>query len=125
MRISDWSSDVCSSDLACTAIAAAGGIAEALPFDVADAAAAAAAVAGLLERRRRLDILVNNVGQRDRRPIADFALDDLRRLLDVDLVAPFALSRLAAVPMAAAGRGRIVHVKIGRASGRDRVCLNV
>src|SRR3546814_13530220 len=109
MRISDWSSDVCSSDLACTAIAAAGGIAEALPFDVADAAAAAAAVAGLLERRGRLDILVNNVGQRDRRPIADFALDDLRRLLDVDLVAPFALSRL----------------EIGRASCRARVWLYV
>src|SRR3546814_15136155 len=95
MRISDWSSDVCSSDLACTAIAAAGGIAEALPFDVADAAAAAAAVAGLLERRGRLDILVNHVRQRDRRPIADFALDHLRRLLAVDLLAPFALSRLA------------------------------
>src|SRR5690606_5539828 len=46
-------------------IGAAGGRAEPLPFDVADETAAATAVEGL----ERLDILVNNVGQRDRRSL--------------------------------------------------------
>ncbi len=97
-------------NVAASSIAAQGGIAEPLPFDVADTAAAAQAMERLLARHGRLDILVNNVGQRDRRPLHDFALDDVRRLLEVDLIAPFELARLAARPMAAAGHGRIVNV---------------
>lgn len=95
---------------ACAAIAAEGGVAEPLAFDVADSGAADAAVADLLARSGRFDILVNNVGQRDRRPLDAFALDDLRALLEVDLLAPFALARLAAAPMRRAGRGRIINV---------------
>ena len=54
----------------------------------------------------RLDILVNNVGQRDRRALDAFALDDIRRLLDINLVAPLALSREAARLMADCGACR-------------------
>src|SRR5690606_30074406 len=95
---------------AASSIAGQGGIVETLPFDVADSTAAAQAMERLLARYGRLDILVNNVGQRDRPPLHDFALDDVRRLLEVDLIAPFELARLAARPMAAAGHGRIVNV---------------
>ena len=95
---------------ACAAIAAEGGVAEPLAFDVADGGAVEAGVADLLARCGRFDILVNNVGQRDRREFDAFALDDLRALLEVDLLAPFALARLAAVPMRRAGHGRIINV---------------
>lgn len=95
---------------AVAAIAAEGGAAEALAFDVADAAAAERAVTAAAERHGRLDILVNNVGQRDRRALFDFALDDVRRLLDVNLVAPFALSRAAARLMLPQRCGRIINV---------------
>ena len=97
-------------DAAAAAIRAAGGSAEPLAFDVADAAAGERAVAAVGQRHGRLDILVNNVGQRDRRALFDFALDDLRRLLDANLVAPFALSRAAAELMIPRGWGRIVNV---------------
>jgi gluconate 5-dehydrogenase len=78
-------------DAAALAAAAAriGPRASALPFDIADEAAAAAALEGI----GRLDILVNNVGLRDRRPLDAFALDEVRRLIEANLVAPFALSR--------------------------------
>lgn len=84
--------------------------AEPLVLDVTDADGAARAVADLAGRRGRLDILVNNVGLRDRRPLFDFALEDVRALLEADLVAPFHLSREAARPMMAQGRGRILNL---------------
>jgi gluconate 5-dehydrogenase len=91
------------------------GHARALPFDVADDTARQTALARLQAESGRLDILVNNVGQRDRRALDDFALDDIRRLLDVNLVAPLALAREAARLMqtcgaTSAGSARIVNI---------------
>src|SRR3546814_4687615 len=62
MRISDWSSDVCSSDLALAEIAAVGeaGIAETV--DVADEASVERLRDAVAERLGGLDILVNNAG---------------------------------------------------------------
>lgn len=87
-----------------------GGRAEPLVLDVTDVEAVSREVAGLVAREGGLDILVNNVGRRDRRPLFDFALADVRALLEADLVAPFHLSREAARPMIAAGWGRIVNI---------------
>jgi gluconate 5-dehydrogenase len=78
--------------------------ARALPFDVADAAAVDAAFATLAALPGGLHGLVNNVGQRDRRPLDAFSLDEVRRLLDVNLVAPFELARRAARLMGTGGR---------------------
>ena len=91
-------------------ITAAGGQAEALPFDITDEAATAAAFAQIKDRYGRLEILVNNVGNRDRRGVMAFVRDDVRRLLDVNLVAPFALSQLAGQMMIDNGYGRIVNI---------------
>src|SRR5437879_2001873 len=52
--IGDWSSDVCSSDLA------AAGIALAVKMDVADAEQVKAGFKQVIEKFGRLDILVNN-----------------------------------------------------------------
>lgn len=87
----------------------------ALPFDIGDDAARRQALQDLQHRAGRLDILVNNVGQRDRRALDDFGLDDIRRLLDVNLLAPLALSRDAAHLMAdtgacAQGSARIINI---------------
>jgi gluconate 5-dehydrogenase len=95
---------------AVAAIEAAGGTAVALPFDIADEGAVAQAFAMIAQTPGQLDILVNNVGQRDRRPFDAFTLTEIRQLLEVDLVAPFALSRRAADLMRARGWGRIVNV---------------
>lgn len=85
-------------------IEAGGGQARALPFDVADEAATAAALDRIATAGNGLDILVNNVGIRDRRGLAEFSRPDLRRLLETNLVAPFMLAQGAAGLMPRGGR---------------------
>lgn len=55
------------------------------------------------------DILINNVGIRQRKTLAQASLDEIIELIHVDLVAAVQLSRLAAQAMRAEGRnGRII-----------------
>ncbi|MCH2487209.1 MAG: SDR family oxidoreductase [Erythrobacter sp.] len=82
--------------------------ARARPLAVSGAAAPAAAVS--IVARDGLDILVNNVGQRDRRPLDELTRADMAALLDVNLVAPFDLARRAAAIMRPRGYGRIVNI---------------
>jgi gluconate 5-dehydrogenase len=95
---------------AAEAIVSAGGSAAALPFDIADEAAVADAFEAIRGGQGRLDVLVNNAGMRDRRGLFEFDLAAVRRLLEVDLVAPFNLAREAARLMTESGWGRIVNV---------------
>lgn len=98
--------DAAALDRACAAI---GEAAVAAPFDLAQTEAIEGYVAAIAARHH-IDILVNNVGQRDRRALFDFALGEVRSLVEVNLIAPFALARAVARPMMAAGRGRIINI---------------
>lgn len=91
------------------AIAQVSGTAHPLVLDIADETAACAAFAEL-ETGGGLDILVNNVGQRDRRSLPEFTCADLQTLWQVDLVAPFRLCQLAAAQMVPRGYGRIINI---------------
>ena len=86
------------------------GKAHALPFDVTDEAAATAAVAHVLADSGRLDILINNVGQRRRQPLDELPARALRDLLEANLVSAWHLCREAARPMRIQGFGRIINV---------------
>ena len=57
-----------------------------------------------------IDILVHNVGERDRRPFAEIEPEDFARLIDVDLVAAHALVKLVAPGMIERGWGRLILV---------------
>jgi gluconate 5-dehydrogenase len=93
------------------AIRAMGGSAEALVFDITDGPQAAEAFARIEAEAQRLDILINNVGQRDRRTLFEFDLADMRQLLETDLVAPFEIARQAArLMIAKAQGGRIINI---------------
>ncbi|WOX10713.1 SDR family oxidoreductase [Streptomyces sp. N50] len=96
-----------------TAEAAAAGLREdgldaaAAVFDVTDRAAARDAVRGLGD----IDVLVNNVGHRDRRGLDAMTPDELAHMLDVHLVSAYALSRTVAEGLAGRGTpGRIINV---------------
>lgn len=78
-------------------------------FDVTDADAAMRAMAEV-EAHGGLDVLVNNVGRRERRPLLDFDAASLHSLIEVDLLAPFQLCQAAARLMLPRRRGRIVNI---------------
>lgn len=84
----------------------AGRAAEALVFDMSDRAAMAAELA----RIGAIDILVHNVGERDRRPIHQIEPEAFARLIDVDLVAAHALVRLVMPGMIERKWGRLILV---------------
>ena len=85
-----------------------GSDARVLAFDIGDDDATAAAFKTLAEDG--LDILVNNVGQRDRRSLAQLRREDMAAMLATNLVAPFDLARRAVPLMEARGYGRIVNI---------------
>lgn len=85
-----------------------GSDARVLAFDIGDDEATAAAFKTLAEDG--LDILVNNVGQRDRRSLAQLRREDMAAMLATNLVAPFDLARRAVPLMEARGYGRIVNI---------------
>jgi len=94
-------------------IRAAGGEAFAVPADIGDKAAIhgiagiAAAVAG------PIDLLVHNastLGRTPLRALLDTDCEDLTRVLDVNLVGPFRLTKIVAGSMALRGTGLVIHV---------------
>jgi 2-deoxy-D-gluconate 3-dehydrogenase len=77
--------------------------------DLRDLEAAERAVASVESDLGRLDMLVANAGIVHREPALDVSLDDWRRVVEVNLVSPFAVARAAARLFLASGtRGRIV-----------------
>ncbi|MEY4564918.1 MAG: hypothetical protein RLZZ618_4195 [Pseudomonadota bacterium] len=87
-----------------------GGAAYAAVFDVTDADAARSQMETVAKLHGRLDTLVNNVGQRHRRPLLDLELPDVRALWEVDLLAPLHLCQSAARLMVPQRQGRIINI---------------
>jgi acetoacetyl-CoA reductase/3-oxoacyl-[acyl-carrier protein] reductase len=78
--------------------------------DIGDAAACAALVDRVLDRRGRIDHLVNNAGLLLEAPSTDTDVAGWEQVVDVNLSAAFHLCRAVIPPMRAAGFGRIVNV---------------
>ena len=92
-------------------ITGAGGVAEARIVDVRDPAAVDAYAADVLERRGRVDVLVNNVG--DFRPFTLFEQSDpdsWEAMYQVNLRHVFAVTRAFIRSMIGARRGSIVNI---------------
>jgi len=79
-------------------------------FDITDLTAATDTIDTIVARHGRLDCLVNNAAVRDRRPLNEITADDFRRLIEINLVAQYELSRVAARHMSARGQGRLVFI---------------
>jgi gluconate 5-dehydrogenase len=88
------------------AVQIVGGATRAVAFDIADTDALNRG----FETVGKVDILINNVGLRDRRGLFDFSKEEVERLLEVDLVAPMMVARKVAVGMIAQGSGRIINI---------------
>ncbi len=80
-------------------------------FDVTDTEAVARQIAAIGRDVGPIEVLVNNAGyQGEFANVADYPLDDLRRVLDVNVVGAFAVLQAVAQQMIASGGGAIVNV---------------
>lgn len=97
-------------------IRTAGGSADVAPADVTQREEVEAMMAGTVERRGRVDVLVNNAGVMPLAPLADARVDQWERMIDVNLKG--VLYGLGAVlpVMVRQGSGHVVN--IGSVAGR-------
>lgn len=101
--------DVLGDEVAETA-ASLGDAAVGLGHDVTDESGWAAVVATAVDRFGRLDVLVNNAAVHRRRPLLEESVDDMRRLMDINLFGAVRGMQACVPVMAATGGGSIVNI---------------
>ncbi|HSZ41460.1 MAG TPA: SDR family oxidoreductase [Trebonia sp.] len=90
--------------------------ATAVAADLADTGELGALTAAIGRAWESPDVLVNNAGVYPRTPLATTEPADVRRILDINVVAPFELSRQVIALMIKAGvKGRVVNISSGAA----------
>jgi NAD(P)-dependent dehydrogenase (short-subunit alcohol dehydrogenase family) len=92
------------------AIEAKGGEALGDSADITDEAAVALFARRAIDRYGRADVLVNNAGISLISPAEETSYSDYRRVIEVNLVAPFLLCQVFGKKMLEAGSGSIVNV---------------
>ena len=86
--------------------------------DIADGESVAEALETTLQTFPHVDILINNAGiSGPNHPLWEYPPDDWRRVIDVNLVGSFLVSRAVVPTMIARGYGRIVN--IASVAGKD------
>ncbi len=100
-------------------IRAAGGSAEFVAADVSREADARRVVAGVLDRRGRVDVLVNNAAVQVEALAADVRVEDFHRIVDVNLLGCVLFCREVLPSMVAHGSGAIVNLSSVNAFAAD------
>ena len=78
--------------------------------DVTDEKAVANMVADIEKSVGVIDILVNNAGIIKRIPMHEMSVEDFRRVVDVDLVAPYICAKAVIPGMIKKGHGKIINI---------------
>jgi len=78
--------------------------------NVCDEGAVQKMVASIIEDCGHLDILVNNAGIIKRVPMIEMSVEDFRAVVDVDLNAPFIVSKAVIPSMIKQGHGKIINI---------------
>jgi NAD(P)-dependent dehydrogenase (short-subunit alcohol dehydrogenase family) len=106
-----WHADEVGAKGTAAEVEQAGRRAEVRQLDLTRLPDAAAVVDELADALGGLDVLVNNAGTGASSPFLEHSYDDLRRVLDVDLVGPFLCAQRAGRRMVANGtKGRIINI---------------
>ncbi|MQM00281.1 hypothetical protein Taro_033011 [Colocasia esculenta] len=83
---------------------------ESLELDVSSDESVFAAVSGIIARRGRIDVVVNNAGVGCTGPLAELGLDAVQRAWEVNVLGQLRVVQAVAPHMAARRSGRIVNV---------------
>lgn len=78
--------------------------------DVTDEQAVRSLVAEIEESYGTIDILVNNAGIIKRIPMCEMTAEDFRTVIDIDLTAPFLVSKAVLPGMIKKGHGKIINI---------------
>ena len=78
--------------------------------DVTDEKAVQEMVAAIEKEVGVIDILVNNAGVIKRIPMTDMSVEDFSKVIDVDLIAPFIVSKAVIPGMVKKGHGKIINI---------------
>ena len=78
--------------------------------DVTDESAVQALVANVQDEVGIIDILVNNAGIIKRIPMTEMSAEDFRKVIDVDLNAPFICAKAVIPAMIEKGHGKIINI---------------
>ena len=97
-------------DALCASLAAGGCSVMAVQGDVADEADVDRLFAQVRERFGPVDVLVNNAGIIKRIPMTEMSADDFRKVIDVDLNAPFICAKAVIPAMIEKGHGKIINI---------------
>lgn len=108
------------------AIEAKGGEAIGFAGDITDEATVKSFARQVFDQWKQVDVVVNNAGISHISPAERTAVSDYRRVLDVNLVAPFLLAKAFGERMLEAGSGSIVNVAsiAGLVGIADRAAYN-
>lgn len=78
--------------------------------DVTDEEAVIKTVASIENEVGVIDVLVNNAGIIKRVPMCEMKVEDFRQVIDVDLTAPFIVSKAVIPAMIKKGQGKIINI---------------
>jgi gluconate 5-dehydrogenase len=79
-------------------------------FDVTDDAAVKTAISKIESEVGPIDILINNAGIIKRIPMVDMEANDFRQVIDVNLIAPFIVSKYVGKSMIKRNAGKIINI---------------
>lgn len=91
-----------------------------LPGDLLEPGTPDALVSEVQKRFGRLDILVNNAGITCDNLLVSLSVDDIRRVIDTNLIAPMLCTRAAAMMMMRQRCGRVVNISSSAATKPGR-----
>jgi len=91
-------------------LAELGDQAAAFELDVCDEPSVERTIAGVVKRFGRIDVLVNNAGDVNRKSVMELERGDWDRVMAINLTGPFLCTKHAARRMQAQGSGKIINI---------------
>jgi len=79
-------------------------------FDVSNEMEVNQAVEQIENEVGPIEILINNAGIIQRTPLIDMEVNDFRRIVDIDLVSPFIVSKAVVKGMIKRGKGKVINI---------------